>query len=100
VHDLIGLYGTDIGLLLPNATVYHLLQNQLDHCPFIIDPNGYAPLEDIQRPFGFQATWLSHDKFKEYLYEHWNAHTSLYPLLQHLSDALKEWNRRIFWKSF
>jgi len=53
------------------------------------------PAKAIQRPFRFQAAWLSYDKSEECLRDNWNIHMPLYLLLHHLSNALKKWNKKI-----
>ncbi|XP_021774659.1 uncharacterized protein LOC110738569 [Chenopodium quinoa] len=48
----------DWSLRFDKARVKHLLAIQSDHCPLLISPNGFAPLEALNIPFRFQAAWL------------------------------------------
>ena len=63
------------------VVVRHLLQNQYDHCPLLIGPNGFAPISIVKHPFRFQVAWRSDEKFKGCLRENWRSHAPLYPLL-------------------
>ncbi|KAJ8423447.1 hypothetical protein Cgig2_008936 [Carnegiea gigantea] len=74
------------------ASVRHLLQNQSDHHPLLIHLHSASPHTHIQRPFKFQAAWLYHDKFADYLLANWREEVPLYPLLQSLASAFNEWN--------
>ncbi|KAJ8432430.1 hypothetical protein Cgig2_016060 [Carnegiea gigantea] len=74
------------------ASVRHLLQNQYDHHPLLIHLHSASPHTHIQRPFKFQAAWLYHDKFADYLLANWREEVPLYPLLQSLASAFNEWN--------
>jgi len=91
-----GLCNQDWRLLFEDAGVHHLLQNQSDHCPILIAPYGFVPLKQTIRPFKFQAAWLTHDNFTEFLKDTWNRDMPLYPHLYHFSVALSNWNREVF----
>ncbi|KAL2938810.1 hypothetical protein RDABS01_022259 [Bienertia sinuspersici] len=52
-------------LAFKNALVKHLPANQSDHCPIFISPIGFSPLTSINKPFRFQATWLTHENKEE-----------------------------------
>ncbi|XP_074277012.1 uncharacterized protein LOC141600668 [Silene latifolia] len=52
------------------ASVRHLPAFQSYHCPLLISPNGFAPLSSVQRPFRFQAAWMTHENFSEFI--RWN----------------------------
>ena len=84
----------------PEARVRRLLQNQSDHYPFLIAPNGFAPINTVKRPFRFQAAWLTHEKFKDCLEESWRAHVPLHPLLHQVVDAFDKWNAETFGNLF
>lgn len=66
------LCNSDWGLRFDHARVKHLPALQSDHSPLLISPNGFAPLSSIVHPFRFQASWLSHEKFSEFVHEKWN----------------------------
>ncbi|XP_021835969.1 uncharacterized protein [Spinacia oleracea] len=46
---------TEWGLRFDKARVKHLPAIQSDHCPILITSNGLAPLQELNRPFRFQA---------------------------------------------
>ncbi|XP_021726222.1 uncharacterized protein LOC110693409 [Chenopodium quinoa] len=61
----------DWSLRFPNASVKHLPAIQSDHCPIRIAPNGFAPISEVNRPFRFQAAWMSHEKFRDFIETKW-----------------------------
>ncbi|XP_056697923.1 uncharacterized protein [Spinacia oleracea] len=63
------LCNAEWGLCFDKARVKHLPALQSDHCPLLISSNGFAPISAINRPFRFQAAWLSHEKFAEFMTE-------------------------------
>ncbi|KAL8143636.1 hypothetical protein V2J09_016668 [Rumex salicifolius] len=73
---LIGLFAIMIGtsgfLTLVSATYLHL-----------------------DRPFRFQAAWLSHDNFASFLSESWHQDLNLHDSLSLLAKKLGHWNRRV-----
>ncbi|KAK9706615.1 hypothetical protein RND81_07G139200 [Saponaria officinalis] len=58
--------------LYEEASVRHLIQNHSDHCPLLVNTNGFAPINRITRPFRFQAAWMNHAKFSEFVTSNWN----------------------------
>ncbi|KAJ4840273.1 hypothetical protein Tsubulata_024970 [Turnera subulata] len=53
-------------LMYPEATVRHLPRVGSDHCPLLL-MNGLSPSPKAQRPFRFQAAWLAHPSFEEFV---------------------------------
>ncbi|XP_021751152.1 uncharacterized protein LOC110716815 [Chenopodium quinoa] len=49
------------------ASMKHLPAIHSDHCPIFISPNGFTLLQSLHRPFRFQAAWLSHEKFRDFV---------------------------------
>ena len=94
------LCNAEWGLQFDKARVKHLPALQSDHCPLLISPNGFAPLDALARPFRFQAAWLTHEAFSEFLADKWKVDTPLIPLLHSLSDDLQDWNRDVFHNIF
>jgi len=50
----------------------------------------------MQRPFWFQAAWLTHEEFGDYLRSQWRQDIPLYPLLGHIARVIEEWNNTTF----
>lgn len=82
------------------AKVKHLLASHSDHCPIFISPNGFALMNSLSRPFRFQATWISHENFNDFVSEKWNNSSSLIHALSQLAEDLQEWNRNVFGNIF
>ncbi|XP_056698701.1 uncharacterized protein [Spinacia oleracea] len=90
----------DWGLRFDKAKVKHLLASHSDHCPIFISPNGFALMNSLSRPFRFQATWISHENFNDFVSEKWNNSSSLIHALSQLAEDLQEWNRNVFGNIF
>ncbi|KAK9691696.1 hypothetical protein RND81_09G212700 [Saponaria officinalis] len=82
------LCNADWGTLFEDAMVRHLPAIQSDHCPLLISPNGFAPLNAVRRPFHFQACWLTHEKFQEFLNDNWPSNGIFPARLECLSRKL------------
>ncbi|XP_074303625.1 uncharacterized protein LOC141638090 [Silene latifolia] len=48
------LCNSDWSMMFSDASVKHLPAFQSDHCPLLISPNGFSPLNLVQQPFGFK----------------------------------------------
>ncbi|XP_021724684.1 uncharacterized protein LOC110691999 [Chenopodium quinoa] len=94
------LCNADWSLRFPNVTTKDLPAVQSDHCPILISPNGFAPIASIKKPFKFQAAWLTHDNFREFIETKWDKSRPLFPLLKKVSDELQDWNRNVFHNIF
>jgi len=53
-----GLCNQEWRLLFEEAGVHHLLQNQSDHCPILISPYGFVPLQQPINPSDFKQHGL------------------------------------------
>ncbi|XP_074287844.1 uncharacterized protein LOC141612999 [Silene latifolia] len=73
---------------------------QSDHCPLLISPNGFAPLNSVQRPFRFQAAWMTHENFSEFIASNWDSNNNLVSQLSELSEKLQHWNGTVFGNIF
>ncbi|KAL2921667.1 50S ribosomal protein L10 [Bienertia sinuspersici] len=75
------LYNSEWGLRFSNATVKHLPTVKSDHNPLFISPNGFH--------FRFQAPWMTHEKFQEFMQSKWRNDTPLIPFLKSFSQDLQ-----------
>ncbi|XP_074291253.1 uncharacterized protein LOC141618027 [Silene latifolia] len=78
----------------------HLVQNQSDHCPIILSTNGFAPIPKILRPFRFQAAWMCHARFSEFVESNWSNDQPLFPFIHDFAARLQEWNKNTFHNIF
>ncbi|XP_074306251.1 uncharacterized protein LOC141641491 [Silene latifolia] len=90
------LCNADWGALFENAMVRNIPAIQSDHCPLFISPNGFVPLNAINRPFGFQACWLTHENVKEFVDNSWPEEGIFTSHLGTLSKKLQNWNAEVF----
>ncbi|KAH9617315.1 hypothetical protein KSS87_016189 [Heliosperma pusillum] len=94
------LCNSDWSTMFSDGSVKHLPAIQSDNCPLLISPNGFAPLSNILRPFRFQAAWLTHEKFIEFINDNWEDDGDLVPQLKRLSIKLQDWNHTVFGNIF
>ncbi|XP_074290582.1 uncharacterized protein LOC141617299 [Silene latifolia] len=94
------LCNSEWNTLFSDASVRHLPAYQSDHCPLLISPNGFAPLNSIQRPFRFQAAWMTHENFSEFIASNCSSNNGLVSKLSELSTNLQRWNEDVFGNIF
>ncbi|KAJ4839542.1 hypothetical protein Tsubulata_046678 [Turnera subulata] len=58
-------------LTFPDAINRHLPRIGSDHCPILLR-DGCTPPPRAARPFRFQAAWLSHPEFTDFVTQSWN----------------------------
>lgn len=57
----------------PDSGVTHLTQLKSDHRPIMLKLKHAPTPPQHDRPFRFQACWLTHDNFKEFMQASWMA---------------------------
>lgn len=82
--------------LFPNACVKHLPHVWSDHCPILLHLGGTPSTGLGERPFKFQAAWLLHNNFDEWMRENWMTKVDLPEALKDFSCKLRAWNRDTF----
>ncbi|XP_074289598.1 uncharacterized protein LOC141614751 [Silene latifolia] len=93
------LCNNEWGTMFGDASVRHLPAFQSDHCPLLISPNGFAPLNAVQRPFRFQVAWMTHENFSSFIESNWTTGNNLVTDLSELSNKLQRWNEDV-WQYF
>ena len=71
-----------------------------DHCPILMSTTGFAPVERAIRPFRFQAAWLNHDKFHEFVHRNWVSSAPIVPFLKDFARKIQTWNKEEFYNIF
>ncbi|KAL2906409.1 putative ATP-dependent DNA helicase HFM1 [Bienertia sinuspersici] len=69
------LCNAEWGINFNVAKMKHLPALHSDHYPILISPNGFGPMLAITRPFKFQAAWLNHEQFQDFLCDKWNSYS-------------------------
>ncbi|KAJ4825140.1 hypothetical protein Tsubulata_008675 [Turnera subulata] len=75
----------------PEASVLHLPRVGSNHCPILIR-NGSSPPPIANCPFRFQAAWLTHQDFPQFVSENWNNSMDLYDSVQEFTTRARKWN--------
>ncbi|KAL8161268.1 hypothetical protein V2J09_012757 [Rumex salicifolius] len=82
------------------ASIRHLPMNQSDHAPLLLRSNGVSMRDPNNRPFRFQAAWMLHCEFQEFVAEHWQYGADLPSALENLVVHLNTWNKDVFGNLF
>lgn len=81
----------------PEAFIRHLPRVKSDHCPLIISLDSVQCLRPEFKLFRFQAMWMLHNGFKDFLSEIWNKSTgNVVNKTTSLTVSLTRWNKEIF----
>ncbi|XP_074277075.1 uncharacterized protein LOC141600728 [Silene latifolia] len=87
-------------VMFAEGSLRHLMQNQSDHCPILVNTNGFAPIPSVLIPFRFQAAWMCHEKFTEFVSNNLQNDQPLIPFVYSFADKLQEWNKQVFGNIF
>src|SRR4051812_19053371 len=68
--------------LFPLPVVHHLSHSHSDHCPLLLDLNGSKSRRLGERPFKFQAAWMHHKEFANWVAEEWSYQGDLNAVLR------------------
>lgn len=94
------LCNEDWRLRFEEGAVNHLPKNYSDHCPIIVSSSGFAPVPETIRQFRFQAAWLSHDTFDDFVTKNWVQDAPVVPFQEEFATKLKRWNKEEFHNVF
>ncbi|KAL8150228.1 hypothetical protein V2J09_020036 [Rumex salicifolius] len=78
------------------AEVRHLTSIASDHKPLYLVLSPNVVVERTARPFRFEAMWLSHHQFMNFLVEKWNRNRNTPEALHELTSDLRQWNKEVF----
>ncbi|XP_048493087.1 uncharacterized protein LOC125493650 [Beta vulgaris subsp. vulgaris] len=95
-----GLANVEWKLKFSEGDVRNLPKSQSDHCPILISTSGFAPIPRIIKPFRFQAAWLNHQAFYEFVRRNWNSGAPIVPFLKQFAEKLNKWNKEEFYNIF
>lgn len=81
--------------LPPNTSVTHFHKIKSDHRPLAINFEYKCALK-VDRPFHFLSSWLTHERFGEFVKENWVSKDQLQGTITHFISTAKECNKEIF----
>lgn len=87
-------------ILFSEAMVRTLPRTHGDHSPLLLNIQGLAPPRRDKRPFRFEAAWLLHPDFQNFLVTNWAQDTELNEAITEFIEAIKKWNKEIFGNIF
>lgn len=85
-----GLVNEEWRLRFPEGAVHNLPKSQSDHCPILISSNGFAPIPRVIRPLRFQAAWLNHQVFHDFVWNNWRGEAPIVPFLKEFASQLSQ----------
>ncbi|KAK4264274.1 hypothetical protein QN277_025477 [Acacia crassicarpa] len=82
---------------MPDSFLKVLPRTQFsDHNPIILSVGFKISDRRVKKPFRFEAMWLLHDNFTDFIDANWCVQDHLETNLDNLQFQLKEWNREVF----
>lgn len=85
-----GLVNEEWRLRFPEGAVHNLPKSQSDHCPILISSKGFAPIPRVIRPLRFQAAWLNHQVFHDFVWNNWRGEAPIVPFLKEFASQLSQ----------
>ena len=80
-----------------DATVLVLPRVKSDHHPILVELEEQRErFRGDRKPFRFEAAWLHHDEFAEFLRKGWETGFEVPKALEKLTADLKVWNRDVY----
>ncbi|XP_048493197.1 uncharacterized protein LOC125493731 [Beta vulgaris subsp. vulgaris] len=95
-----GLANEEWRMRFGEGAVRNLPKAASDHCPIIVSTTGFAPIPTATKPFRFQAAWMNHAKFHEFVFENWKSNAPIVPFLKEFAGKLQKWNKDEFYNIF
>ncbi|KAL8140527.1 hypothetical protein V2J09_006548, partial [Rumex salicifolius] len=80
----------------PEAGVRHLFDPHSDHTPILVKLDFAPPTPQRNKPFRFQAAWLTHEEFEPFLANSWRSDVGHLESLSQLVGKLGDWNKMVF----
>ncbi|KAL9670325.1 hypothetical protein QQ045_007876 [Rhodiola kirilowii] len=79
-----------------SSTVQHLVSHHSDHCPLLLKLDGVSGVQE--KPFRFESMWMRDSTFVDTVKNNWNSDGNISDKLSHLSQNLRDWNKKSFGK--
>ncbi|KAL7166943.1 hypothetical protein ACSBR2_037579 [Camellia fascicularis] len=87
--------------MFPEATVRILPRTYSDHSPLLVYTQGMHQLNPLNRPFRFEAAWMTHPGLIDVINSSWtNMNHNLIDSTADFTCKVKEWNRVVFGNIF
>ncbi|XP_021742807.1 uncharacterized protein LOC110708893 [Chenopodium quinoa] len=83
-----GLINEEWRLCFGEGALRNLPRTASDHCPILISTTGFALINSSLKPFQFQAAWLHHEKFEEFVLANWRNEMPIIPFLKTFAEKL------------
>lgn len=80
----------------PDGHVIHCSHGYSDHCPILLSTSSKAAKRLGDRPFRFQAAWLTHRHFKQLVQSNWSHEGDFQQQLVEFAQRVKQWNKEVF----
>lgn len=87
----------DWSMTFPNATVFHLLRMQSDHCPILLKLDTMDNRRASIKRFLFQTAWFAHPNFMEWFRSNCGADSSgMWAKIKFFTNKVQEWSLTVF----
>ncbi|CAL1380726.1 unnamed protein product [Linum trigynum] len=84
----------------PSTVVRHLQKFHSDHLPILTRYSVLSHHTADTEPFRFEAAWLLHPQFKDFVQASWNKDSAFQETLSDLVGKLQQWKTEVFGSTF
>lgn len=78
----------DWRLHFEECAVHYLPKLESDRCPILISNTTFSPIPKALKFFRFQAAWILHERFEEFMYTTWKNDVPFIPFLKQFANSL------------
>ncbi|CAL1399993.1 unnamed protein product [Linum trigynum] len=94
------LCNDDWNLTFPNTTVQHLPKFHSNHLPILTSYAGTQTEADISNAFRFEAAWLLHPQFQDFMAGNWDKEAMLISSLKDMASKMQQWKKEVFGSTY
>ncbi|KAJ8424220.1 hypothetical protein Cgig2_011631 [Carnegiea gigantea] len=91
--------GIENNALIDTGRLKHLIRNQSGHALILISTTRFSATNEETKPFRFQAAWVLHCDFDNFIRQCWKPNHLMTKVLGKLADRLRNWNIKLFERS-
>ncbi|KAL7200213.1 hypothetical protein ACSBR1_032183 [Camellia fascicularis] len=84
----------------PKGAARNIPRTYSDHSPIMVHTEGITKLSPVNRPFHFEAAWLSHRTYKDIVKSSWNHSSFIQDNLFSVASNSLTWNKVVFGNIF
>ena len=87
-------------LKFADNSVLHLSKVASDHRPVLVRFERVVSRHQVNQPFQFLASWLTHEHINTFVKHAWDPHAYYSAAASHFVQAVQAWNQKVFGNIF